>query len=128
MWVNATTGKYNYPSDDGFVTVGGQIIDAKITLPSGLLIDRFGGEGGNYFSRKGDQYAARALPPSNLNTPTAGPPNGYHVYKVIGAGVPGVLAGPAVPWFGQPGGSIQFYTSQNVSTLIKNGLLEPVKL
>ena len=78
-------------------------------LQVGTLLDRFGGETGNFLSPKGAPYVERALPPVNLNnnrTNVTDYPNGYHVYEVVKEFE--VLAGPIAAWFGQPGGGTQY--------------------
>lgn len=69
-WFNVTTKWWNYPSLDGFgLTDAGVPIQGNVTLPVGTLVDRFGGEGGNFVAPAGAPYMQRSLPPSNLNTP-----------------------------------------------------------
>jgi hypothetical protein len=69
-WFNSTSGFFIYPPQNGFQlnTVGGPIM-GDVTLPVGLLIDRFGSEYGTFVSPEGAPYMQRALPPSNLDTP-----------------------------------------------------------
>lgn len=63
-----------YPPDDGFqLDTAGDPIAAEMTLPVGLLIDRFGSEYGSYASPAAAPYMQRALPPSNLDTPAGNP-------------------------------------------------------
>ena len=66
---NATTSYWIYPSDLGYSldTTTGSPIKGNVTLPIGTLIDRFGGEGGNFSSPAGAPYMQRSLPPSNLD-------------------------------------------------------------
>ena len=69
-WFDTTTGYYRYPTANGFqVDTAGSPIKGNVTLPVGLLIDRFGSEYGTYVSPEGAPYMQRALPPSNLDTP-----------------------------------------------------------
>jgi hypothetical protein len=69
-WFNPNTSYYNYPPDNGFqLNTAGQPIMGEVTLPVGLLIDRFGSETGTFVSPEGAPYMQRALPPSNLDTP-----------------------------------------------------------
>ena len=60
----------------------------------GMKLDRFGSEYGSFLSPAGAPYSQRALPPSNLDTPTSDPsyPYNYHVYEVAKPFV--VLSGP----------------------------------
>lgn len=59
-------------------------VEGNQELPAGLLIDRFGSEYGSFLAPADSPYAQRALPPSNLDTPTSAPtyPYNYHVYRV----------------------------------------------
>src|ERR1051325_636174 len=56
QWVNAAGG-IRWPEHDGFA---GKPV--PVVLPSGMLIDRFGSENGNFFSPKGASFGGRALP------------------------------------------------------------------
>jgi hypothetical protein len=61
-------------------------------------------------------YAQRGLPPSNLN-------DGYKVYQWIkpwDAGAGTITASKVAPAFEQPGGGIQYYTTRNVTELLKD--------
>lgn len=99
----------------------GQPILGNVTLEVGRKIDRFGGEGGNYFSPLGAPYIERALPPSNLDTFDGKFPYNYHVYEVIQELA--VTLGPVAPWFEQPGMGTQFTTTSNVSVLLDGKFL-----
>ena len=99
----------------------GQPILGNVTLEVGRKIDRFGGEGGNYFSPLGAPYIERALPPQNLDTFDGKFPNNYHVYEVIKKLA--VTLGPVAPWFEQPGMGTQFTTTSNVSVLLDGKFL-----
>jgi hypothetical protein len=73
-WINTTTGWWIYPPSDGFsLDVAGKPILGQISLPVGALIDRFGAETGGYASPAAAPYMQRALPPSNLDTPSNDP-------------------------------------------------------
>ncbi|KAK0732077.1 hypothetical protein B0H67DRAFT_566612 [Lasiosphaeris hirsuta] len=126
-WFNTTTGWWNYPSFAGFsVANDGAPIQGNITLAPGTLIDRFGSEYGTYVSPAAAPYLQRALPPSNLNTPQDAPafPYNYRVYRVTKDLV--VLAGPILPWFGQPGQGVQYMLYNNLATLTSQGFVERV--
>jgi hypothetical protein len=128
-WTNASNGFYRYPPQNGFqLSTEGLPIQGNMTLTVGMLLDRFGGDGGNFLSPADAPYSQRALPPSNLDTNPRAPkyPFNYHVYKVTKAFV--VLAGPIAPWFEQPGEGVQFVTPSNISTLISSGFLAEVQL
>lgn len=98
----------------------GTPLSGNVTLEVGRKIDRFGGEGGNFFSPLGAPYIERALPPSNLETFDGDYPANYHVYEVIKE-LP-VTLGPIAPWFEQPGMGTQFSTSSSVSVLLDDYL------
>jgi hypothetical protein len=73
-WTSPSTGLYVYPPDNGFqLDTAGQPIMGTVTLPVGLLIDRFGSENGTFVSPEGAPYMQRALPPVNLDTAVNGP-------------------------------------------------------
>lgn len=99
----------------------GKPIEGSAILPVGRKIDRFGGEGGNYFSPLGAPYIERALPPSNLDTYDGDFPWNYHVYEII-KDLP-VTLGPVAPWFEQPGMGTQFTTVSNVTVLVNDKFL-----
>lgn len=90
-----------YPKDDGFLFIGDQSTAHPQELLTGMRVDRFGSPTGKYLSPVGEPFARRAIPPVNLNTPSMSPQSNYHVYCVLRPFR--VDAGPAAPWFGQPG-------------------------
>ncbi|KAK0736140.1 hypothetical protein B0T21DRAFT_289222 [Apiosordaria backusii] len=124
-WFNTTgNGWWTYPEENGFVIAdNGLPIKGEVTLEKGTLLDRFGGETGTYVSPAGAGYQQRALPPTNLNTPTdTGVPYNYHVYSVL---IPFVVkSGPILPWFGQPGNGVQFELPKSVADLVADGTLQ----
>jgi hypothetical protein len=82
-----------------------------------MLLDRFGGDGGNFLSPKGAPFAKRALP-------TVCEQLAYKVYRV---GAPLLVwTGMAAKWFDEPGGATQFETDAPVYLLISDHVLEPV--
>ncbi len=109
-WVDANG--YRWPPDNGFEARASWIV-----LPPGLLLDRFGGEGGRFFSPRGAAFAARALP-----TVCAG--LRYTTYRVTAPLL--VRVGAAAPWFGEPGGATQVMTDATVAQLLGDGSLEAV--
>ncbi|WUD75719.1 TNT domain-containing protein [Streptomyces sp. NBC_00510] len=99
-----------------------------LTLAVGQRIDRFGNESGRFLAPAGSPYSQRSIPPSSLNTFDAGYPFNYHLYKVVKPFT--VLAGPAEPWFGQPGNGLQYVlkgtvpgTDDSVLNLVTKGFL-----
>jgi hypothetical protein len=110
QWVDQNK-RIKWPSDDGCASA-----PVPISLPAGMVIDRFGSEGGNFFSTPDQSFGARAMPyicPRMAYTV-------YRVKKTLAA-----EACPAVGWFGEPGGAPQFKTAQNVAALIVAGMIEP---
>ncbi|CAK7212123.1 hypothetical protein SCUCBS95973_001335 [Sporothrix curviconia] len=128
-YYDPSAGTWKYPPYDGFqLDTAGQPIAAAMTLPVGLLVDRFGSEYGSYASPAAAPFMQRALPPSSLDTPAGNPvyPYNYHLYRVTEAFE--VMAGPIAPWFGQPGQGVQYMLSNNVLSLISGGFLERANL
>jgi hypothetical protein len=107
VWVDENG--YRWPPDNGFAGTA-----VLIVLPPGVLLDRFGGENGRFFSPKGAAFGARSLPTvcSELR---------YTGYRVA-APLP-VWIGRAAPWFGEPGGATQVQTDATVAQLIADGTL-----
>jgi len=95
-----------YPPDNGFTRDrSGAPIIWIATLERGEQVDRYGSVYGAFLAPAGTGYAARAIPPSNLDSTPAGSCN-YHDYTVVKAFR--VDAGRIAPWFAQPGGGVQF--------------------
>ncbi|MGN8071632.1 TNT domain-containing protein [Mucilaginibacter sp. SG564] len=104
-------------------------VDLKvITLPAGILIDRYGGyfdadsvfqDRGTFVSRTGVPFPKRALPDKTLNSP-------YRVYKIIKP-IPNVRRGVIIPWFGKPGLGVQFETPYIINDLKKEGYIKEQK-
>ncbi|KAL3484603.1 hypothetical protein BJX62DRAFT_243772 [Aspergillus germanicus] len=122
---NAT---YRYPYADGFKNTTENIpINGNVTLVVGQKLDRFGSEGGNFFSPLGAPYIERALPPLNLFAPeNSSFPYNYHAYEVIKEFI--VLLGPVTPWFEQPGLGTQIEAYNNVSYLVEKQFLRRLTL
>lgn len=105
-------GAFNWPPNDGFA--GAPVLEV---LPSGMLLDRFGSDYGNFFSPAGAAYGKRALPYVCLQ----------QAYTVFRVNAPlSVWAGRAAPWFDQPGGAIQFETDANAARMIQGAVIVPV--
>ena len=111
---NFVAAESGLPAARGFVAgEGGQ----ASVLP-GQVLDRYGDASGSFLSPAGTPAAARSLPPGAL----ARPLNSYQVLQPFEAG-----AGRAAPWFGQPGGGLQFdLGTKTVQDLINSGHLAPV--
>jgi hypothetical protein len=105
-YYDPVTKSWIYPPDNGYVTgPGGQPEESKLRLYKGQDIDRYGSVYGSFLAPAGLPYSARSIPPSNLDgTPPA--LCNYTDYQVAKSFR--VDAGPIAPWFGQPGGGIQF--------------------
>lgn len=106
-------GNLRWPPNDG---AAGAV--TPVVLAPGMVIDRFGCEGGNYFSPRGAAFAARALPYVCATAP-------YYTYRVTRP----LLAwtAKAAPWFDQKGGATQFQTDASVAQLLADGVIEAVK-
>jgi len=89
--------------------------DSTVTLSPGDRIDRFGKPTGGFLSPAGTAFGARALPASTYNA-------GYHVYEVQKP-INGVRAGPAEPWFNQPGNGTQYQLPLSVQSHLNAGEL-----
>ncbi len=116
--------------------VNGEIDKEPTKLRPGARPDRFGCVYGSSLAPAGDRYAARALPPQNLNTRDAAAPCDYHVYKVTKPFW--VWEGSIAPWFEQPGGGRQIKLDPvflnpsegqrlNVKWLLEHGCLAAVQ-
>lgn len=72
-------------------------------------------------SDSGVPFENRALPPESLDAPY----KQYEVVKPFDAD-----AGPIAPWFGEPGGAIQYLINRSeggIEGLIKAGKIKPVE-
>ena len=101
-----------YPPNRGFLEP-----PSRKTLEPGTVIDRYGETGGSFASPKGTPPYARSLPPGAESKPL----RSYEVTKPID-----VDAGKAAPWYGQPGGGIQYDLGKPVQDLIDSGHLKPI--
>ena len=113
-WIDAAK-QIKWPPRDGCAE------DAPVaaTIEAGALIDRFGSEGGSFFSPVGQSFAARALPYvcAQMAYTT------YRVKQTIN-----VHRCAAAPWFGEPGGAIQYKTAEPAYKLLASGMIEVAKL
>lgn len=101
-----------WPPAEGFAAAPSPMI-----LPAGLLIDRFGSPYGRFFSPKGADFAARALPYDCSKL-------AYTTYRVMTPIF--VWVGKAAPWFDQAGGATQFETDATAAQLVGDAALQPV--
>ncbi len=86
-------------------------------LKPGSRIDRYGSELGTFASPAGTPFGARALPPQAVTAPL----RQYEVLRPLP-----VREGAAAPWFGQPGGGIQYELAHPIETLIQQGFLKRI--
>ncbi|EOY5735633.1 TNT domain-containing protein [Enterobacter ludwigii] len=88
-----------------------------ITLKPGTKIDRYGGrindgtfsDTGTFVSPAGASFESRALPLDTLDKT-------YKTYEVVAP--VHAYAGPAIPWFEQPGGGTQYELSKSIKQLL----------
>lgn len=90
---------------------------AQATLRPGAIVDRYGGSSGTFLAPEATPFAMRSLPASSATKPL----NVYKVLKPIE-----VDAGKVAPWFGQPGGGMQYDLPKTVQELIESGHLEKI--
>ena len=72
-----------------------------------MRIDRIGGTGGEYFTDPGTPFAGRALPPDRLEAPR----REWEVradHPALADGSVRLERSQVAPWFGQPGGGVQY--------------------
>ncbi|MEO7196334.1 MAG: TNT domain-containing protein [Pseudonocardiaceae bacterium] len=130
---NGGQGGFIYPPANGFVTDStGQPVERPETLAVGSQVDRYGSEFGGFLAPYGTPYSGRSIPPANLDTSDPDFTCNYHAYRVLKPFA--AEAGPAAPWFAQPGGGEQYQLDgallpggparPNVKYLIDNGYLQ----
>ena len=107
---NKTT--ISWPPNDGCATPP----DAQ-SLTAGQMIDRFGSEGGTFFSPKGESYRSRAVPYVCTEMD-------YRVYRVVEPIA--VKSCKAAPWFNEPGGAVQVQTPDPAYKLVSAGMIQVV--
>ncbi|RAK96367.1 TNT domain-containing protein [Aspergillus ibericus CBS 121593] len=122
-WANWTQTGFNstvlYPPNDGFKGC------PKAGSPSvGDFVDRFGSEYGSYLAPAGVPFAARSIPPGNLNKFDGSTQYNYWKFEVMAEF--DALEGDILPWFGQPGGGKQWYVKSGLRDLVNNGTLRLV--
>lgn len=112
-WIDAAK-QIKWPPRDGCA----EATPVADTIAPGALIDRFGSEGGSYFSPVGQSFASRALPYvcSQMVYTT------YRVKQPLN-----VQRCAAAPWFGEPGGAIQYKTAEPAYKLLASGMIEAAK-
>lgn len=110
-WISWANDKatISWPPNDGCAAA-----PVAQTLAPGQLIDRFGSEGGTFFSPKGESFDARAVPYVCRQMD-------YRVYRVVKP-IP-VKTCKAAPWFGEPGGAVQEQTAEPAYKLVAEGAI-----
>lgn len=91
-------------------------------LETGLVVDRFGADGGRLLHPAGTTFPQRSQPPSELDE--ALPDYGLRAFRVVRPVE--VRAGRVAPWFGQPGGGLMFQladVSNDIGDLLEDGIL-----
>ncbi len=96
-----------YPPAQGFVSID------TVILKDDTRIDRYGSLWGTFVAPTGTPFGERALPASSKTRV-------YYRFEVV-KDLPGVLKGPAIPWFSMPGMGTQYMLPKNMKTLIKEG-------
>ena len=102
-----------FPANDGFATI------SQVTLQPGQYLQRIGGEGGFYASPYYTDPFSLSLPYDKLNQM-----NNISIYEVMNPIT--VNAGPAVPYFGQYGGGMQYRFGETIAKLIAEGILRRI--
>lgn len=115
------TGEIHWPPDNGFATE-----PTEIELPIGAKIDRYSLKSkyedvsGYYFAPVDTPYEQRALAPGSDK-------NFYTQYEVVRPFL--VEEGYTAPWFGQPGGGVQYHVKGeeiSVAQLLTDGYIKPI--
>jgi hypothetical protein len=110
-WID-DKAQIKWPPDNGCAAA-----PVSQTLAVGTLIDRFGSEGGSFFSPKGESFDARAVPYVCSKM----------VYTVYRVDKPlHVMGCKAAPWFDEPGGAEQFQADDPAFKLRESGAIEAV--
>jgi len=111
QWVEAKA-QISWPPNDGCESA-----PVPRSLAGGEMIDRFGSEGGTFFSPRGESYRSRAVPYVCAQMD-------YRVYRVVKPIA--VKSCKAAPWFGEPGGAVQVQTTAPAYKLVADGMIEMV--
>jgi len=109
-WANPN-GTTRWPLNDGFARTPTTQI-----LQPGMRVDRFGSPSGRFVAPVGTPAAQRSLAPGTSTQ--------LSVYEVVRPVQ--VQAGTAAPWFGQPGGGIQFRFDVPTGRLADQGILRRI--
>ncbi|KYH43594.1 TNT domain-containing protein [Branchiibius sp. NY16-3462-2] len=90
-----------------------------VVLQPGDMIDVFGHESAQGTFVFGTPLDQRSLAPTEIML-------AYHVYRVRNPIDRNVIAGPVVPWFGQPGGGIKIKLPRSARWLYDAGYLDEI--
>lgn len=112
-YYNQNTGETIWPPNDG---AAGEV--TTTVLPEGTRIDRYGSDFGTYMSPEGTPYEMRSVAPGTGQKP-------YSVFEVQSPLE--VQSSEVAPWFGQPGGGIQYKLPESVDDLLEAGIIRRVK-
>jgi hypothetical protein len=88
-----------------------------VTLSQGQIIDRIGGNSGNFLAPEGTPFGQRVLPATSQGQI----PTRFEVRVPFD-----VQSSTTAPWFGQPGGGTQFFSELSVADLIRDNILRPI--
>jgi hypothetical protein len=113
-WIQWASGKatISWPPNDGCA-----LAPQTAQLTVGQTIDRFGSEGGTFFSPRGESYQSRAVPYVCTQMD-------YRVYRVTRP-IP-VKTCKAAPWFDEPGGAMQVQAADPAYKLVASGMIQVV--
>jgi hypothetical protein len=106
-------GQAIWPAHDGFAGP-----PLNVTLPADTMLDRFGGNNGNFLSPAGAPFATRSIPYVCKGFR-------YTEYRV--AQPLQVKIGLAAPWFGEQGYAIQVQTDKKVHDLLDAHMVVPAE-
>lgn len=118
---DATTGSWIFPPDNGFLLVNGRPVEWQQTLQPGQDVQRYGENDDYFLAPEGTPYAQVSIPPSFLDDEPGNPTCDFHTFTVDKPFT--VEAGPIAPGVGQPGGGLQYVTTETVQWLLDNGYL-----
>lgn len=118
-YYNQKTGEPIWPGQNGNCHKDGFLngIYVSDNLKPGKIIDRYGGNTGTFFGDEGTPIENRAMEPNSDFS-------SYNKYEVLKE-LP-VKQGTIAPWFGQPGGGIQYQLEPKFVDSIK-AILGPKK-
>lgn len=100
----------------------------RVVVPEpGMRMERIGGKGGEYFTEPGTPFSQRSLPPDRLEYDL----RDWEVkadHPALRDGSVRLEVSEVAPWFGQPGGGLQFRFLDAKGDAIPNWKLEDAKV